>query len=89
MNANLDLPGSIRTKAPPSGNSRSRIPKPRTLDPLARRTIWFTTCDDKWTNHYNEEWLAFFKQQAMQKSKTVRTGAEPEPLCRVWNISRR
>jgi hypothetical protein len=83
MNAHLHPPSRNRSLAvkPQRNHSKSHKTASHEL-----RKPWFGGFDTDCVDHYNEEWLAFFKEQTAKKANAKKNRKEPESRPRVWNI---
>jgi hypothetical protein len=43
-------------------------------------------CDEKWINHYTEEWQAFIEERSSQKSCVASNFSGRDALPCVWNM---
>jgi hypothetical protein len=85
MNTHLYPPSQIRARTTPPNRQRSKANKTRFTEP---HVPWYLCLDEKWINHYDEEWIAFLRDKSPQKRKNAGDHLEPELLPRVWNIPR-
>ncbi len=83
MNAPLHAPYRNRSQAVKPQRTHSKSSKSVCHEP---RKPWFGRFEINWVDHYNEEWLAFFKEQTARKANAKKNRKEPEARPRVWNI---
>lgn len=83
MNAHLHPPCRNRSLTVKPQRKHTKSTKSATHEP---RKPWFGNFDADWVDRYNEEWVAFCKEQNAKQASATKNRKEPESRPRVWNI---
>jgi len=60
--------------------------KSREATGAGRADGWWENWDNRWINHYDEEWAAFAHEYSQAAAEGRSETAEAEALPRVWNL---